>query len=244
MKLIADLHTHTLFSSHAFNTVTEMINQAQKIGLRAIAITDHGPLMPDSGHEWHFMNKGQVPKKLDDLIIMYGAEVDVVNIDGDLDIGDYYLKNLDWVVASIHKEIIPKLSFEDATTLWLNIAENPYVDMIGHCEQVQHFFDYEKVIPVFAKNNKVVELNVNSEVCRPAGQQNMVEIAKLCKKYGCKVAVNSDAHSIYKIGTTGTVLKMLESIDFPQELVINASYKNLINELKIHNKYILKQIEE
>ncbi|MBQ6929878.1 MAG: phosphatase [Oscillospiraceae bacterium] len=244
MKLIADLHTHTLFSSHAFNTATEMINQAQKLGLKAIAITDHGPLMPDSGHEWHFMNKGQLPKKLGDLIVLYGAEVDVVNINGDLDIGDYYLKNLDWVVASIHKEIIPKLSCEDATQLWLNIARNPYIDMIGHCEQVQHFFDYEKVIPVFAENNKVVELNVNSAVVRPTGQQNMLEIAKLCKKYRCRVAVNSDAHSIYKIGQTGNVLQMLESIDFPQELVINASYENFINELKIHNKYILKQIEE
>ena len=244
MKLIADLHTHTLFSSHAFNTVTEMITQAQKLGLKAIAITDHGPKMPDSGHVWHFINKNQLPKKMDDLVILYGAEANVMNVEGELDIREYYLKDLDWVIASIHKEIIPQLSFEEATQLWLNIAENPYVDMIGHCEQVQHFFDYEKVVPVFAKNNKVVEINVNSAVVRPTGQQNMVELAKLCKKYGCKIAVNSDAHSIYKIGTTGNVLEMLESIDFPQELVINASYENFINELKIHNKYILKQIEE
>ena len=244
MKLIADLHTHTLFSAHAFNTVTEMITQAQILGLKAIAITDHGPKMPDSGHVWHFINKNQLPKKMDDLVILYGAEANVMNIDGELDIGEYYLKDLDWVIASIHKEIIPQLSFEEATQLWLNIAENPYVDMIGHCEQVQHFFDYEKVVPVFAKNNKVVEINVNSAVVRPTGQQNMVELAKLCKKYGCKIAVNSDAHSIYKIGTTGNVIEMLDSIDFPQELVINASYENFINELKIHNKYILKQIEE
>ena len=244
MKLIADLHTHTLFSSHAFNTVTEMINQAQKLGLKAIAITDHGPMMPDSGHVWHFINKNQLPKKLDDLVVLYGAEANVMNINGELDIGEYYLKSLDWVIASIHKEIIPQLSFEEATQLWLNIAENPYVDMIGHCEQVQHFFDFEKVVPVFAKNNKVVEINVNSAVVRPAGQNNMIELAKLCKKYGCKIAVNSDAHSIYKLGTTGNVPEMLESIDFPEELIINASYKNLISELKLHNKYILKQIGE
>ncbi|MBQ7816977.1 MAG: phosphatase [Oscillospiraceae bacterium] len=244
MKLVADLHMHTLFSAHAFNTATEMINAAQKLGLKAIAITDHGPLMPDSGHEWHFMNKGQLPKKLDDMIIMYGAEADVINIDGDLDIGDYYLKNLDWVVASIHKEIIPQLTVEDATQLWLNIAKNPYVDMIGHCEQLQHTFDFEKVIPAFAANNKVVELNANSAIVRPTGQKNMLKIAKLCKKYSCKIAVNSDAHSIYKIGEWGNVPQLLKDIDFPQELIVNASCENLINELKIHNKYILKQIEE
>ncbi len=244
MKLIADLHTHTLFSAHAYNTATEMINQAKKLGLKAIAITDHGPLMPDSGHEWHFMNKGQIPKIIDGTIVMYGAEADVVNIDGDLDIGDYYLKNLDWVIASIHKEIIPNLTVEDATKLWINIAKNPYVDMIGHCEQIQHAFDFEKVIPIFAENNKVVEMNVNSAVVRPTGQKNMIEIAKLCKKYNCKIAVNSDAHSIYKLGQTGNIPKMLEEIDFPHRLIVNESYENLIEELKIHNKNILRQIEE
>ncbi|MBE6877638.1 MAG: phosphatase [Ruminococcaceae bacterium] len=243
MKLVADLHTHTMFSDHAFNTVTEMITQAQKLGLRGIAITDHGPAMPDSGHQWHFMNKGQLPKKIGDLIVMFGAEADVMNIEGELDITEYYLRNLDWVIASIHKDILPQLSYDEATQLWLNVAENPYVDMIGHCEQVEHFFDYEKVIPVFAAKNKVVEINVNSESARPTGQKNMVKLAEVCKKYGCKIAVNSDAHSIYTIGQQGSVPEMLKRIDFPQELIVNATYENLVNELKIHNKNFLSLIE-
>lgn len=243
MKLIADLHTHTLFSDHAFNTVTEMITQAQQLGLKAFAITDHGPAMPDSGHHWHFINKGQIPKKIGDLIVMFGIEADVMNIAGDFDISDSYLENLDWVIASIHKDIIPKLTFDEATQLWLNVAKNPYVDMIGHCEQVEHFFDYEKVIPEFAKNNKVVELNVNSAIVRPSGQKNMEDLAIACKKYGCKVAVNSDAHSIYTLGQQGNVPEMLRKIDFPQELIVNATYDNLINELKIHSKNFLSLIE-
>ena len=43
MEIIADLHTHTLASTHAFNTVTEMARAAFEMGHRAIAITDHGP---------------------------------------------------------------------------------------------------------------------------------------------------------------------------------------------------------
>ena len=243
MNFVADLHTHTLFSGHAFNTATEMINQAQKLGLKCIAITDHGPAMPDSGHMWHFMNKGQLPKKIGDMIVLFGAEADVMDIEGNVDITPWYIENLDWVIASIHKDIIPQLSFDEATQLWLNVAKNPYIDMIGHCEQVEHAFDYEKVIPVFAANNKVVELNVNSAVVRPSGQKNMLEIAKLCKKYGCKVSVNSDAHSIYKLGETGNVPAMLKEIDFPEELVINTSYENLVKELKIHNKKFLEYTE-
>ena len=243
MKFIADLHTHTLYSDHAFNTVTEMISQAQKLGLKAVAITDHGPAMPDSGHHWHFINKGQIPKKIGDLIVMFGIEADVMNVNAEFDISDGYLENLDWVIASIHKDIIPKLSYEDATQLWLNVAHNPYVDMIGHCEQVEHYFDYDKVVPVFAKNNKVVELNVNSATVRPSGQKNMEELALACKKYGCKVSVNSDAHSVYTLGQTGNVPALLSKIDFPQELIINISYENLVKELKIHNKKFLSDIE-
>ena len=71
----------------------------------------------------------------------------------------------------------------------------------------------------------------------------MEELAKVCKKYGCKIAVNSDEHSIYTIGQTGNVPEMLRRIDFPQELIVNASYENLINELKLHDKKFLNLIE-
>ncbi|MEG3073232.1 MAG: PHP domain-containing protein, partial [Ruthenibacterium sp.] len=46
MSIIADLHTHTLVSNHAFNTLTEMTTQANKLGLFAMAVTDHGPELP------------------------------------------------------------------------------------------------------------------------------------------------------------------------------------------------------
>lgn len=243
MKIIADLHTHTLFSDHAYNTVTEMITQANKIGLKAIAITDHGPAMPDSGHEWHFFNS-QIAKKVDDVIVMYGAEVNVMDVSGNLDIPEKLLVNLDWNIASVHRDIIPQLSYEQATELWLNIAKNPNIDMIGHCEQVQHYFDYEKVIPVFVENNKVVEINANSALVRPAGQKNMVQLIEVCKKYRCKIAVNSDAHSIYTLGRVNDTFKLVEEMGYPEELIVNAKYENFINELKIHKKKILDMIED
>lgn len=242
MNIIADLHTHTLFSDHAFNTATEMINQAVNLGLKALAITDHGPLMPDSGHLWHFFNNGVLPKKINGTIVLYGAEVDAVNVQGELDIPERMVKNLDWAIVSIHREIIPSLTKEEATQLWLNVAENPYIDMIGHCEQNEHYFDYDAVIPVFAEKNKVVEINANSQFVRPSGQKNMIELIEKCKKYNCKIAVNSDAHSIYKLGQVGNVVKLLEDMAFPEELVINSSYENLIRELEIHKKGILEKI--
>ena len=50
MKIIADTHTHTIASTHAYSTLLENVGYAKKAGLRAIAITDHGPAMPDAPH--------------------------------------------------------------------------------------------------------------------------------------------------------------------------------------------------
>ena len=243
MKLIADLHTHTNYSAHAVNTVTEMIYEAKRQGLKAIALTDHGPSMPDSGHIWHFGNVDDIPIVVDGVAVLYGAEVDVMDVDGTMDLPESYMKRLNWVIASLHKRFVPKLSFEEATQLWLKVAQNPYVDMIGHCEQTDHEFDLDKVIPEFVKNNKVVEFNGNSAVARPGGEDNMRNLALACKKYGCKVAINSDAHSIWQISKINGVFEILESIDFPQELIINASYERLVEELKIHKKTMADNLE-
>lgn len=56
MQIIADLHTHTLSATHAFNTLDEMAAKAAALGYAALAITDHGPAMPDAPHMWHFAN--------------------------------------------------------------------------------------------------------------------------------------------------------------------------------------------
>ena len=244
MKLIADLHTHTNYSAHAVNTISEMINQAIKLGYRAVALTDHSPSMPDSGHIWHFGNGDDIPPVVDGTLVLFGCEVDIMSVEGDMDLPESYVQKLDWVIASLHKRFVPQLTFEQATQLWLNVAESPYVDMIGHCEQTGHEFDMDTVIPAFVKNNKVVEFNGNSAAARPGGEKNMLELAKACKKYGCKIAINSDAHSMYKMGKIHGVYEILESVDFPEELIINTDFERLMAEITLHNKPIIKKLKE
>ena len=70
MKIIADLHAHTLVSNHAFNTITEMARRAAELGHFALAITDHGPLMPDSPHPWYFYNVTTLPRKMEGVWVL------------------------------------------------------------------------------------------------------------------------------------------------------------------------------
>ena len=47
---LIDLHTHTNCSTHAYSTLEENIAAAKKRGIVAIAITNHGPAIPDGPH--------------------------------------------------------------------------------------------------------------------------------------------------------------------------------------------------
>ena len=61
MRLLADLHTHTLASGHAYSTLTENAQAARLKGLELIAITDHGPTVPQGAHPWYFWNLKAAP---------------------------------------------------------------------------------------------------------------------------------------------------------------------------------------
>ena len=54
MKLIADTHTHTTASTHAYSTLQEMVHAAAEKGLFAIGITDHGYSMPGGPGAWRW----------------------------------------------------------------------------------------------------------------------------------------------------------------------------------------------
>ena len=161
MQMIADLHTHTLCATHAFQTLNEMAAAAKDCGYKALAITDHAPAMPDAPHRWHFENPTALPRIIDGMVMLYGAEANVVDAKGHLDLPPRILEYQDWVVASIHSPCVPGLlTRKEANRIWLAVAENPYVDCIGHSEQENYRYDYDLVTKAFAANHKVVELSL------------------------------------------------------------------------------------
>lgn len=238
IQVIADLHTHTLVSTHAYQTLTEMAAQAKACGYRALAITDHGPAMPDTAHLWHFLSYDAMPRQLDGVVMLYGTEANVMDTKGGVDFNQNQLAALDWVVASIHSPCVPGvLSVKEATRLWLGVAENPYIDCIGHSEQQNYRYDYDLVTKAFAKNNKVVELNGNSFNVRVDGIPNMRTLLRACEKSGCRIALDSDAHSAKEMREgLNKATALLEEINFPQELIVNASAESLVRELKLHRR--------
>jgi putative hydrolase len=111
---------------------------------------------------------------------------------------------------------------EEHTACWLKIAENPLVDVIGHCGDMRYEFDYDAVLPVFKKYGKIVEINAHSFLARPGSEKSCARIAKKCAELEIPVFVSSDAHHESMVGKVHKALKMLEDIGFPEELALNA----------------------
>ena len=51
MKNVLDVHTHTLASGHAYNTIMEMAKAASEKGMELLGITEHAPAMPGTCSE-------------------------------------------------------------------------------------------------------------------------------------------------------------------------------------------------
>ena len=138
------------------NFAMEHIMVAKQKGLRFLAITDHTGIMPGSPNEVYFSTLcNSLPEEYDGVYLLRGCEANIIDANGTLDLPEWILKRLDLVIASIHSFVTTPMNFEECTRLWTAIAENPDVDVIGHCGEEGFKFDYEKVIPLFAKNGKI-----------------------------------------------------------------------------------------
>lgn len=227
MKILADTHTHTCASTHAYSTVTEMAKAAAEAGLEAIAVTDHGMMLPDAPHAWHFHNLKNIPREIFGVKILYGIEANILDPDGSIDpLEDEIYKKLDIVNASIHSPCYSGKG-DDHTSAYLNIVNDPRVDIICHSGSAAYPYDYERIIKLAKENNKLIEINNHSFFVRKSSIKNCRRIAELCKEYGTGIVVTSDAHISFDLGCYSRAAEMLEEISFPEELVINRSLKSL-----------------
>ena len=220
---VADLHTHTLASPHAYSTLTENAAAASALGMIAVACTDHGPKVGDGMHPWHFGNLKILPDHIAGVRHLRGTEVNILDFEGSLDLSEGHLGQLEIVIASMHEGTMPFGTPEQITEAWLAVASNPLVDIIGHCGTPVYAFDYEAVIPVFGQYGKVVEINEGTFRVRQKSLENCRRVVQLCKQHGVRVAVNSDAHYHEQVGKTEHAVALLAEEQFPLDLIINTS---------------------
>ncbi|MDY5327796.1 MAG: PHP domain-containing protein, partial [Bacteroidaceae bacterium] len=101
-KIRLDVHTHTVMSGHAFSTVQEMAREAARQGLDILGITEHGPNIPGTCNPIYFRNLHVVPREMYGVRLLLGAELNILDTHGTLDLDEYYYRMLDLRIAGIH----------------------------------------------------------------------------------------------------------------------------------------------
>lgn len=232
MRIVADLHCHTAASVHAYSTLHDNVEAALAKKLEALAITDHGIGCADSPPVSYFDNLTSLPAYVKGIRLLTGVEANIMDHNGMIDMPEKIMEKLDIVIASYHTSCTLPGTEEEHTRSYIKVAENPYINVIGHSGSAEFQYDYEKVIPIFKKYGKVVEINAHTFICREKSIKNCMRIAELCRKYEVPVLVNSDAHSEFEVAECDKAFAMLESIGFPEDLIINVDSVRLKDYLK------------
>lgn len=231
MNIKIDTHSHTIASGHAYSTLKEMIQAGMDKGLEAMAITEHAPEMPGTCQLFYFQNLKVIPRQAGNMRLLLGAEVNIMDEEGRVDLPDYTLKGLDLVIASIHTPCYGESKGIEANTrAYINAMRNPYIDIIGHPDDGRFPVDYEMLVKA-AKEHHVL-LEVNNSSLTPGGfrkgtYENAKEMLKLCKQYGVCITTGSDAHIEFDVANFKYVEQILRECDFPSELIATTSFEKL-----------------
>lgn len=221
---LIDIHTHSTGSRHAYSTVTENISAAQALGLPYYGLSDHAPAMPFTTGGSYFLNLIVIPREWENLTFLRGAECNILNANGDIDLEEPSLSRLDYALAAIHRNCMDPTTPEDHTNAYLKVMDNPHIKVLAHPDDGRFPYDFEAVVRKAIDRKVLLEVNecsLKPDAYRPDAKENLRGLLEVCKKYNAPVILGSDAHFHTDVGKHPLGIKFLEEMDFPEELIVN-----------------------
>jgi len=230
-KLVKDedicgvLHAHTDASDGA-NTLQQMAEATRKRGYAYFGVTDHsrsahyaGGLSVDEISKQHEAIERLNASYGDDFRIFKGAESDILP-DGSLDYPDDVLRQLDFVVASVHGQFRKEISAQ--TERIIKAVANPHTTILGHITGRQllrrpgYEVDVERVLAACANHGVAVEINSN-----PWRLDLDWRWHRRALELGCTFSINPDAHSTAEIDLTHWGVVMARKGGISPDRVLN-----------------------
>jgi putative hydrolase len=223
MRIAIDTHTHTVASGHAYSTVYELALGARRRRLAGFVVSDHGPGLPGGTHPYHFGNMRVLPERIRGVRVYHGAELNVLDQEGSLDLEPSYLVKLDFAYAGLHEICFPPRSEAENTRALLAALRDPFVDAISHPGNPIYPVDAEALVRAAKEGGKAIEINSGSFRVREGSLENCARFARLCAESGTLVVCGSDAHYWEDVGRLERAVELIAEAGVPKDCVINAS---------------------
>jgi DNA polymerase (family 10) len=192
-----DVHMHTV-ETDGRNTIEEMAEAAMALGYKYMAITDHSKNLAfangldDARAVAHIQKIREANAKIVGITIFAGIEVDIL-ADGDLDLSDDVLAQMDVIIASVHSVFNQESA--KMTERLLKAIENPNTSIIGHptgrlqLRRDAYQFNMDAILTAAAKHKVAMELNSYPDRL----DLNDVHLRQ-AKQRGVKIVMNTDSH--------------------------------------------------
>src|SRR6202140_3172045 len=195
--LQGDVHMHTV-ETDGRNTIEEMAEAAKARGYKYMAITDHSKNLAfangldDQRAVAHIQRIREAGKQIEGITILAGIEVDIL-ADGNLDLSDDVLAQMDIVIATVHSVFNQEPA--KMTDRLLKAIANPNVSLMGHptgriqLRRDAYHYDMNAVLTAAAQHKEALELNSYSNRL----DLNDVHLRQ-AKQQGVKIVINTDSH--------------------------------------------------
>jgi DNA polymerase (family 10) len=195
--LQGDVHMHTV-ETDGRNTIEEMAEAARERGYKYMAITDHSKNLAfangldDKRAVEHIARIRAAGNKVEGITIFAGIEVDIL-ADGELDLSDDVLAQMDIVIASVHSVFNQEQA--KMTDRLLKAISNPNTSIIGHptgrllLRRDSYGFDMRAVLRAAAQHKVAMELNAYPDRL-DLNDANL----RQAKQHGVNIVINTDAH--------------------------------------------------
>ncbi|MCC8117571.1 MAG: phosphatase [Bacteroidales bacterium] len=234
-KIRLDVHTHTVASGHAFSSLQEMVRAAADLGLEYLGITEHAPSIPGTCAPIYFRNLHVVPREIYGVKLLLGAELNILDTHGSLDLDPNYYKMMDIRIAGIHSLCYQPGTREENTAGMIAAIRNPWVQIISHPADGTADMLMSPIVHAAKEAGTILEIN-NSSLKpirhKESARDNTLDILRLAKQLDMPVILGSDAHISFSIADYGYLWPLLAEADFPDSLILNYSPSAFFKALK------------
>ncbi|KXZ40462.1 putative hydrolase [Alkalithermobacter thermoalcaliphilus JW-YL-7 = DSM 7308] len=236
MRVIADYHTHTIYS-HGKGTIEDNVKAAIDKGLKTIGISDHGYKHLGFGVKYKDIPKMRkeidaLREKYPQINILMGIEANILDDEGNIDVDEKTLKYFDYIMAGYHFGSMPtrilrgsfyhilnfmgplkKLSLDYNTKAVINAMKRHNIFIITH-PGAKAMINLKEVAKVAKETDTALEINSHH------GHLTVDELL-LIKDTKVKFAIGSDAHTPEDVGKFTSAIERVKKANIDKGQIIN-----------------------